>query len=333
MRLGLAGGASDVAPYCDLYGGHVLNATINMFSHCHLEPGQGGLVEFHSLDSGETFTGTAVNRLALDGDLRLHKAVYNRIVSDFCSAQPPSVRLWTHSDAPTGAGLGSSSTLVVAMLRAYMEWLKFPLGDYDLAQLAYQIERVDAGLPGGRQDQYAATFGGFNFMEFYVDNRVVVNPLRVRHSIVSELESCLLLYFTGVTHASSHIIEEQIANIRNRDSWSIEATHELKRDAVLMKESLLRGNIREVAHVLGRSWEAKKSLAAGITTTTIDQAYTSAIQAGAWAGKVSGAGGGGFVIFMMDPLMKYAVRQALQKCGGTVYPFQFVEHGAYAWSV
>jgi D-glycero-alpha-D-manno-heptose-7-phosphate kinase len=239
--------------------------------------------------------------------------------------------LTTSSDAPAGSGLGSSSTLVVAIIQAYAEWLKLPLGEYDVAQLAFSVEREDAGMPGGRQDQYAATFGGFNFMEFYAGNRVIVNPLRIRDNILHELESSMVLYYSGVSRVSAEVIKDQARRVTELNSEAITATQELKQDALSMKEALLKGNIREMARVLGRSWEAKKKIAASISNSAIDLAYKAAMGAGANSGRISGAGGGGFIIFMTDPLQKYEVIRALKSCGGYVFPFHFSDGGAHAW--
>jgi D-glycero-alpha-D-manno-heptose-7-phosphate kinase len=332
LRLGLAGGASDVSPFCDRYGGYVLNATIDMYAYCHLEPLNDGRVEFVALERGERFSAAATPELPLEGGFILHKAIYNRIVRQFNGGRPLAVRLSTNSDAPVGSGLGASSTLVVAVLQGWVEWLKLPLGEYDVAQLAFQIEREDAGLLGGRQDQYAATFGGFNFMEFYADNRVIVNPLRVKESHVHELEGSIVLYYTGVTRESADVIREQRQRIEQLDESALAATQELKNDAVLMKEAILKGNIREVARVLGRSWEAKKKIASRISSPAIEQAYGAAMHAGVYAGRISGAGGGGFIIFMTDPLRRTSVIHALQACGGQVFPFHFSERGSQAWS-
>jgi D-glycero-alpha-D-manno-heptose-7-phosphate kinase len=331
LRLGLAGGASDVSPFCDRFGGNVLNATIAAYAYCHLEPTDDGRVAFSALDREENFAEPVQSEFPLQGNLVLHRAIYNRIVRDFNGGTPLSLRLTTTSDAPVGSGLGASSTLVVAILKAYAEWLKLPLGDYDLAQLAFQVERVDAGLLGGRQDQYAATFGGLNFMEFYSENRVIVNPLRIKPRIVHELESSLVLYFTGVSRASADVIRDQTKRVAELDAAAIAATMELKQDALLMKEALLKGQVREMARVLGRSWEAKKKIASSMTNSAIEQAYEGALRAGAYAGRISGAGGGGFIIFMADPIRKYEVIRALRACGGQVFPFNFTDHGAEAW--
>jgi len=331
LRLGLAGGASDVSPFCDRYGGYVLNATIDAYAYCHLVPTTGNCIRFRAVDREESFEAAANDQFSKEGPLPLHRAVHNRIVRDFNRGEPLSLNLITTSDAPVGSGLGSSSTLVVAIIQAYAEWLKLPLGEYDVAQLAFSIEREDAGMLGGRQDQYAATFGGFNFMEFYSENRVIVNPLRIRDNILHELESSILLYYSGISRASADVIRDQASRVTDLNPEAISATQEIKQDALLMKEALLKGNIREMARVLGRSWEAKKKIASTITNNAIDQAYKAAMNAGAYSGRISGAGGGGFIIFMSDPVQKYEVIRALKSCGGYVFPFHFSDRGAHAW--
>lgn len=334
LRLGLAGGGTDVSPYCDLYGGLVLNATIDKYAYTVIEPQPNGAgVHFVATDRQESWEGQADPALALDGRLDLHKGVYNRIVAQFNGGRPLPLTMTTHSDAPPGSGLGSSSTLVVSMVKAFVEWLNLPLGEYDVARLAYEIERQDVGLSGGRQDQYAATFGGFNFMEFHPQERVVVNPLRIKNWIVSELEACLLLYFGGVSRDSAKIIDEQARNVKQRDTGSVDAMHALKQEAMAMKENLLKGNFDGLVDSMNISWEAKKHMARSISNPLIEETYELARRAGMRAGKISGAGGGGFMMLLVDPVRRMDVIRALSSTQGQVYNCHFTEIGTQGWKI
>ncbi len=240
LRLGLAGGGSDVSPYCDIYGGYVLNATINMYAHCTLIPTNDSTIEFEALDREVRERYDLNVSIDMQEGLSLHKAVYLHVIKNYNDGKPLSHKVITYSDAPPGSGLGSSSTLVVAILQAYVEWLNLPLGEYDVAYLAFVIERIELGQQGGRQDQYAAAFGGFNFMEFYKDNRVIVNPLRVRDHVIQEMETAMVLYYTNVSRYSSDIIKEQVKHIEDKDSDAVESTHKLKQGALEYKEALLK---------------------------------------------------------------------------------------------
>lgn len=335
LRLGLAGGGTDVSPYCDQFGGAILNATIDYYAYAALEPLDNGTVEFFSADLHQSASYAAAPRLENDGCLDLFKAVYNHIVREYNDGQPLSLRISTQVDVPAGSGLGSSSTLVVAMLAAFAEWLKLPLGDYELAHTAFVIERQEAGLQGGKQDQYAAAFGGFNFMEFSRDGQVLVNPLRVKDWVISELEASLLLYFTGTSRTSADIIEEQRRNVRDHNEQAVEAMHAIKQEAIRMKESLLRGDFQRLHEVLRGSWESKKRMARQIASEPIERLYACALDAGAYCAKISGAGGGGFMMFLTDPIYKDRVEAALraEHDGGAAYRCHFTEVGATAWKV
>jgi D-glycero-alpha-D-manno-heptose-7-phosphate kinase len=335
LRLGLAGGGTDVSPYCDEFGGAVLNATIDYYAYAALEPLSTDRVEFVSADLNQSAGYAAQPELACDGCLDLFKAVYNHVVRNYHHGNPLSLRMSTRVDVPAGSGLGSSSTLVVAMLAAYVEWLSLPLGDYELAHSAFVIEREEAGLQGGKQDQYAAAFGGFNFMEFGSNARVLVNPLRVKEWVVSELEASLLLYFTGNSRTSANIIQEQSRNVRDRNAPALDAMHSIKEEAFRMKECLLRGNFKALHEVLHSSWESKKRMAALITNEQIERLYACALEAGAYCAKISGAGGGGFMWFLTDPIHKDKVAAALRAAhpGGTAYGCHFTAGGVQAWRV
>ena len=332
LRIGLAGGGTDVSPYADEYGGSILNATINLFAHATIEPLENGIIEFEAFDMGVCETHNSVARLEPDGKLALLKGVYNRIVKDY-SKKPLSFKLSTNVDAPPGSGLGSSSTLVVAILGAFVEWLNIPLGEYDIAHLAYEIERKDLGLAGGRQDQYAATFGGFNFMEFYKEEKVIVNPLRIKRKYVAELEHNLMLFYTGTSRSSASIIEKQSENIKKHDDMALEATHRLKEQSVRMKEAILTGNINSIGEILHYGWESKKNMAQGISNPEIDKLYDAALNAGATGGKISGAGGGGFLFFYCPGTKKHEVIDALQNLGIQRQHYLFTQQGMYSYSL
>lgn len=332
MRLGLAGGGSDVSPYSDIYGGLVLNATVNLYTYATIEETGGGLVEINSYDAGCRRSYPLSGKLDMDGEAALVKGVYNRIVRDYGPC-PCGFRVTTYNDAPAGSGLGTSSTMVVCIIKAFAEWMSLPLGDYEIARMAYEVERVDLMLSGGKQDQYAAAFGGFNYMEFRTDGAVEVTPLKVSRWIRDELESSLLLYFTGRSRSSAAIIDRQKANTAVGGGRPVEAMHRIRESAREMKLALLKGDMREFARVLGRAWEDKKMMAEAVTNPVIERAFGTAARAGALAGKVSGAGGGGFCMFMADPTRKKAVADALGRLDGFVMPFQFTEGGARGWKV
>lgn len=332
LRLGLAGGGTDIAAYYNIHGGYVLNVTIDRYAYCTIEPLNTDDIVFHAVDLGITESYKNNNPLPVDNILKLHTGIYNRIIKDYNKNTPLSFKMTTYSDAPAGSGLGSSSTMVVAIIKAFVEWLNLPLGEYDIASLAYIIERLDLELAGGKQDQYAATFGGFNFMEFEKGDKVIVNPLRLKRWIQNELEASLVLFYTGVSRESASIIDRQIENTRNNETKSMESMHELKRQAVFMKESLLTGNFSGFSECLSRGWLAKKNTAKTISNSFLDDLYQYAMNSGALAAKISGAGGGGFMMIYCDPCEKILLKNNLSK-KGSVDTVSFTEIGAQAWTI
>ncbi len=332
LRLGLAGGGTDVSPYCDIYGGAVLNVTINMYAYCTIEPTNDGKIIIDAKDLNEHFESDSKEFLdTLDGKVLLHKGVYNRLVKDY-NLENLSFKMTTYSDAPMGCGLGGSSTMVVAILKAFVEWLNLSLGDYDMASLAYKIERSDLKLSGGKQDQYAATFGGFNFMEFHKD-KVIIEPLRVKRWIKNELESELVLYFTGKSRKSAEIIDNQIKNTKENNKESINAMHVIKDSAILMKNALLTANFNEMANELNKSWQAKKKMSSAISNKEIDNLYDFVIENGGKAAKISGAGGGGFMMILCNPNEKYSLIEKLKTLNGKVVIPTIDEEGCKAWVI
>lgn len=333
LRLGFAGGGTDIADYYNKYGGYVLNATVDMYAYCIIEPRDNGTITFFAADIQQKEEYDAAQVLPVNNILQLHSGVYNRIVRDFNGNKPLAFDMTTYSDAPAGSGLGSSSTMVVAIIKAYVEWLNLPLGEYDIAAMAYIIERVDLGLAGGKQDQYAATFGGFNFMEFYQDEKVIVNPLRLKRWIRNELEASMVLYYTGVSRESANIIKEQIEHTKRGDGKNIEGMHELKKQSVLMKEALLTGDFKGFSNCLRNGWLAKKNAASSISNSFLDELYQYALDNGAESAKISGAGGGGFMMIFCNPRRRIELTRALMKKNGLVMTPGFTEIGTQAWTI
>ncbi len=332
LRIGLAGGGTDVSPYTDLYGGAILNATISLSANASIEIINEPRIIIEALDQKESEQYDWMPELPINGTLDLLKAVYNRIYKDY-KIPTTGFRLSTFVDAPAGSGLGTSSTLVVAILGAFVEMLKLPLGDYDIAHMAYDIERNELKLAGGRQDQFAATFGGVNFMEFYKNDKVIVNPLRINAQYLHELENNLVLYFTATSRESAGIIKEQVKNVNNNNEESIEAMHQLKEQARMMKEAILKGRLNEFGEILDFGFQQKRKMAHNISNDNIEQIYTAAKLAGATGGKISGAGGGGFMIFYCPGNTNYAVKEALLKFGGEVKKYSFTNYGLTSWSI
>ncbi len=327
LRISFCGGGTDVPPFPEERGGVVLSATIDKFAYGTLKPSTGTETTVHSIDY-DLFAKYTPERLAVyDGELDLVKAV----IKDLGGGKP--VDLTLHSDAPPGSGLGSSSTMCVALVGLFGEWLKLPMTDYDIARKAYEIERLELKIAGGLQDQYAATFGGFNFIEFGKSNQVTVNPLRIKRETLTELHYRLLLCFTGRTRLSANILTEQTRGYTSGQSSVVEALGEMKRLATEMKNALLRGELDRFGDLLDEAWHHKRNLASQITNAQIDALYTAARKAGAVGGKVLGAGGGGYMLVQVDPTRRHEVQKALTAAGGQVVPFSFEKEGLHTWTV
>ena len=325
LRISLCGGGTDVSPYPEEHGGMVLSATINQYAYASLRPRRDSRLTLASLDYDVVARYDHPRRIKLDGNLDLIKAV----VRAFKVRR--GADLWVHSDAPPGSGLGSSSALVVALIGVMSEWLKRPMPDYGVAELAYRIERVDLGLAGGRQDQYASAFGGFNFIEFNADG-TVVNPLRIRTDVLNELEYRLLLCYMGQTRQSAKIIERQTAAYRAGQASVVEALRRLKGETLEMKKALLLGKVDALGELLHEAWESKKKLDEGISNSHVDRLYRLARREGAIGGKMPGAGGGGYFLLLTRFDRKHRVAAVLEKHGGQVVPFQFERRGLVTWA-
>ncbi|HEX2845480.1 MAG TPA: dehydrogenase [Chitinophagaceae bacterium] len=332
LRIGLAGGGTDVSPYSDLHGGAILNATLSLYANATIELLDEKKIVLQAIDRDEEEVYDWMPSLPINGKLDLLKGVYTRIQKDYGIGEK-GFRLSTFVDAPAGSGLGTSSTLVVAIIGAFTEMLRLPLGEYDMAHYAYEIERNDLKLAGGKQDQYAATFGGVNYMEFYGGDKVIVNPLRIRQEYLFELENNLLLYYTSTSRESAEIIKKQSKNVEEKKGSSIDAMHQLKEQAQQMKEALLKGRLAQIGEILDFGFQQKKQMAEGISNPLMEDIYRTAREAGATGGKISGAGGGGFMIFYCPGNTKYKVIKELERFGGKHRNYQFVKHGLKTWTI
>ncbi|HEV2062607.1 MAG TPA: hypothetical protein VGR12_07120 [Solirubrobacteraceae bacterium] len=326
--MSFAGGGTDVPPFPQQEGGLVLSATINRYAHGMLRPRDDHQVTVESLDLGVAISYRADEPAAYDGQLDLVKAAVRRMAA---LEEARGFDLFLHTSAPPGSGLGASSALMVALIGVLREYHGLLLDDYEVASLAHAVEREDLGLAGGLQDHYAASFGGFNFLEFHAD-RVVVNPLRINTATVHEIESNLVLGFTGATRASDHIIDDQTARLAAGEKETLTGLRAQKELALAMKEALVRGRLREFGGLLDEAWQAKKRMSPRITTPAIDEAYDAAVAHGAVGGKVTGAGGGGFMLFYCPAGTKHRVVAALEALGLTIADFAFDHQGLTTWT-
>lgn len=328
LRISFAGGGTDVPPYPEQKGGCVLNATIDSFAWGSLRPRQDKKIRLASADFDLLLEYTTQSEMVLDGQLDLVKAVINR----FGAKDSDGFEIFLHSDAPPGSGLGSSSALIVALVGLIKEFKNIRLTQYAIAESAFRIERHDLAIQGGLQDQYAASFGGFNFMEFYGD-RVVINPLRVHPEVLNELEHNLLLCYTGQTRRSDRIIEDQTQRLESGNAETVDALAQQKQLAIDMKSALMRHKLEDFGDLLNSAWEAKKCMSAKISNPLIEEMYAEARKQGALGGKITGAGGGGFILFYCRFENKLKVAESLRKMGAQPKEFAFEGHGLQTWRV
>ena len=335
LRITFAGGGTDVSPYPEEKGGKVLNCTIDKFAFATLEvlAENGGTTSVESLDFNQKLLYSKPSDLLYNGYLDLVKAALKVLRPPGTNGNAQAtLHLYLHSDAPAGTGLGTSSTMVVALVGAFQRYLQEPWTAYEVAELAYKIEREELGQKGGRQDQYAAAFGGFNFIEFD-RGRTIVNPLKIQPDVLNELAYRLLLCYTGSGHFSHDIIEQQTRNYTEHKSDTVEALDATRQLAIDMKNELLRGNLDEMGRLLDEGWKFKKRFTEGISNERIDTLYARARDAGALGGKVIGAGGGGYILLFCDFARRKQVAKAVTDSGGRVTDFSFEPNGLQTWSV
>lgn len=332
FRISLGGGGTDIPSYTKNHIGAVINTTIRLFTHTSLQLRDDTDVTFEWVNKNEREQHSFSNELDCSYGLKLFKATHNHIFKRF-NLEPIGYDVVTFQDVPTGSGLGTSSTLIVSLIGVYQELFNLPLGEYDIADMAVQIERNELKENGGKQDQYAAAFGGWNFMEFKGDE-VIVNPLRIKDKVQDELENNIVLYFTNFTRRSSDVLDQQVKNITDDNEVSLNSLHWIADRARQVKDCLIRGKIDELGEHLEAGFKHKTLLAKGITTPEIQQMYDVAITAGATGGKISGAGGGGFIFFYCPNNTKYNVIKELDKLNmGYNQPFTFNKFGLRTWQI
>ena len=327
LRISFGGGGSDVAPFANEHGGRVMNATINRYAYVTIKPRADRRIILRSLDYDEQIEYSLESQADVDaGLLRLAHGV----VARFSTRLDSGFELYTHVDCPPGSGLGASSTLVVALIGAVLRWIDQTEGPHEIAQTAFDIERVDLEIRGGKQDQFAAAYGGFNFLEFdAAETRV--SPVRLSDEGIAELEYSLVLAYTGKSRSSSQIIQDQVRNFEQRDADAVDAMVETRQIAYQMREALEAGNFEGFGKLLHEAWSAKKRMSHRITTPSIDDMYTAARDAGALGGKISGAGGGGFAFFFCGFDRRHQVERALKAYGANVVEFGFATKGLQTW--
>ena len=325
LRVSFGGGGTDVEPFCVEKGGVIIGSTINKYAYCSIIPKDTDEIIVNSLDFDMTVKYNKDETLEYDGKLDLVKAALNSMnIKQGCE-------VYLQCDAPAGSGLGTSSTVMVALLSALAKWKGISLDAYELADLAYHVEREELGIAGGYQDQYAATFGGFNFIEFHGRDKVVVNPLRIKKEIINELQYNLLLCYTGNIHISANLINDQVRNYKNNNQEVIDALMEVKALGYAMKDELLKGNLNNFGKLLDYGWQSKKRTSTKISNPKIDEMYEEALKAGALGGKLLGAGAGGYLLMYCPYNLKHVVGARLQQLGGQLADWNFELRGVQSW--
>ena len=326
LRMALAGGGTDLEPYYSRYGGFVLNATIDQYAYCKVEPSREWC--FKSIDLGIEEKHNLWNNVEyIDSKLKLLINSYQYLTKD---VEREPVKITTYVEAPPGSGLGSSSALVVALIAAIAEYYNVPLGEYDMAEYAIEIERKICDLPGGKQDQFAAAFGGFNFMEFLKDGRTIVNPLRLNQKTQNMMELSTVLYYVGKPRKDSRVIENTAKGLVDSKTV-LNATHEIRNACINYKRGLLMGDFDMISELMETYWRMKLETNPHVASPEILDSYDYARKNGATAAKISGAGGGGHMVLFTEFEERHRLISALKNKEGRVVPFKFVNHGVDVW--
>lgn len=322
VRISFAGGGTDLTTYFYEENGVVLNATINKFAHAVLEKRDDNKIIIYSNDFNIKIEYSSLSEIKFDGHLDLIKSVIILLKPDY------GFNLNTYSDVPAGSGLGGSAVLLSAIIGAFNNFRVNKFTDYEIAELAFHAERVELGLSGGWQDQYATVFGGFNFMEFNNDENII-NPLRLSDNIKYELEDSLILCYSGINHNSGNIHDDQKKNMNNNKQKEFATIS--KEIAYEMKSKLLKGKLDNFGELLHKAWSVKKNFSDRITTPFLNEIYDFALENGALGGKLLGAGGGGYFLFYVPTYDKLKLMNSLKDKGFVIETFTFDDIGLRKW--
>jgi D-glycero-alpha-D-manno-heptose-7-phosphate kinase len=334
VRISFAGGGTDISPYTENYGGAVVSAAINRYAYSTFIARDDDKIILDSLDMGLRLEFNDISEIKLDGQLDLVKSVilyFKENHPHFFEEHGKGFEIYTSCEIPPRSGLGSSASMFASVIGIFNKLAKeYRIDNYDAAELAYHLEREKVKNPGGRQDQYISVFGGINHIEFKGNDFVKVNSFNLKRDYILELESNLLLLNIGQRQDSGDIIDEQIKNI-SANKGSLDALHETKELATIAKYALLRGDINSIGEILDAGWQAKKKFSGQITNQQIDYIYSELKKVGGIGGKVTGAGGGGHLIFYCFPGKKlYVLKKALE-LGLKEVSFVFDHEGLTAW--
>ncbi|MDH5560364.1 MAG: CBS domain-containing protein [Deltaproteobacteria bacterium] len=324
VRISFGGGGSDLTHFFADEGGAVINTTISLYSHATLRVRDDEQIFIHSRDLGES-----LHAPDLPG-LFSHKGKFGLVQSLLKAVHPGfGFELFLHSDFPLNSGLGGSAVVSASVLGCFNQFRQDKWDLHELAELAFQAERLYLGVAGGWQDQYATVFGGFNFMEFRMDQNIV-HPLRIHPDILFELEESLILCDTGVPHDSGDIHQDQRQQMKQESTRTkVQSNVEL---TYRMRNHLLRGRLLQFGQCLHEAWQFKRQFSSKISNARLDNIYDNALKHGAISGKLLGAGGGGFFIFYVPPFRKHELINSLEEVGLKIRPFRFEQQGLRAWS-
>ena len=324
VRISFGGGGTDLPAYYQEHGGAVLSSAINKYFYTILKKRIDGKIQVISSDLRVTETWQDISRMQLRrSELEIPLAAIKQLGCDI------SVDLFLASEIVAGTGLGSSASVCVGVLKTLSTYMDLPLSKYELAERAFHIARNVLNKPVGKQDEYAAAFGGLNFITFNPDGTTLVEPLALRSDLFREFQRNLMLFFTGVSHNSWKLLQEQENSTRNAKGTTIDSLHEIRVLAASMRDALLQGDFQSFGAMLHEGWQAKKRISSQISNSLIDQAYDAAIDNGALGGKLTGAGGGGFLLLFCQEEYQDKVRQALAQMGLREMAFELDFDGAH----